>query len=748
MVRKITRRGKLAKKPGKARHQGGVRTAANPMETTLHTTLLALLTERAEAMTVAEITAALHLVPHQLPLLQKTLLQLVDAHRIEKKGKRFALAAPAQSLRATLDLTAKGFGFAVIEGEAKGGKDVFIAPHNLGGASHGDAILVSVTGTARGRREGRVTEVLRRAVTRFCGIFSTSGAGGYVTPDDDRLPYTVLIRRGDEMGARDGMAVVAEIIEYGSERQGPTGEILELLGDARTVKVQIRMAIIQSGLRETFPAAILAAAAQLTPVTECTEDRKDLRHLAHVTIDGETARDFDDAICVERTGAGFTLYVSIADVGYYVTPDSPIDQEAYQRGTSVYLPDRVLPMLPERLSNDLCSLVPDQDRPAMTAILHFDHQGARIDQRYCKSLIRSRKRFTYTTVNQLVYLKDPLVGAAHADLIPMLELAKELTALLKAQRRKRGSLEFNLPEPIIALEEDRIASITLAERNQAHLLIEDCMLAANEAVAETLAKARRPVLYRIHQYPDLTKLDTFTDAAKALGLHLPQSEVNPAWFAQVISQAKDTSTEYIVNNLLLRTMQQARYSPENSGHFGLAADFYLHFTSPIRRYPDLVAHRVLHALLLGASAETQRLPFPEEGKNLVEAGVYLSQCERKAIDIERNIHVRCAALFLMDRIGETFGAIISGVTAFGLFVVLDDCYISGSVPLTTMTDDFYLHDSRRYRLIGERSNRMYQLGDRITVQLDNVDLQSKRLTFSLSTGLPNEPLEQNGGKAQ
>ncbi|MBV5316997.1 MAG: ribonuclease R [Desulfobulbaceae bacterium] len=746
MVRKIARRGKLAKKPGKTRHQGGGRPAAKTIETSLQATLLALLAKQTGAMTVAEIMAALHLIPPQLPLLQKNLLQLTDAHRIEKKGKRFALAAPPEALRATLDLTAKGFGFAVIEGEAKGGKDVFIAPHNLGGASHGDAILVTVTGTARGRREGRVIEVLNRAVTKFCGIFSASGAGGHVTPDDDRLPYTVLIRRGDEMGAGDGMAVVAEITDYGSERQGPTGKILELLGDSRTVKVQIRMAIIQSGLRETFPAAVLEAADQLTAVTECTDDRKDLRHLPHVTIDGETARDFDDAICVVQTENGFTLYVSIADVGHYITPNSPIDQEAYLRGTSVYLPDRVLPMLPERLSNNLCSLVPDQDRPAMTAILTFDQQGQRIDQRYCKSLIRSRQRFTYTTVNQLVYLNDPLVRAAHADLTPMLELAKELTALLKAQRRKRGSLEFNLPESLIAIEQDHIASITLAERNQAHLLIEDCMLAANEAVAETLAKARRPVLYRIHQYPDLTKLDTFTDAAKALGLHLPQSEVNPGWFALVIAQAKGSPTEYIVNNLLLRTMQQARYSPENAGHFGLAADFYLHFTSPIRRYPDLVAHRVLHAMLLGASAEIGRLPFPEEGKNLVEAGVYLSQCERKAIDIERNVHVRCAALFLIDRIGETFGAIISGVTAFGLFVVLDDCYISGSVPLTTMTDDYYLHDSRRYRLIGERSNRMYQLGDRVNVRLDNVDLLNKRLTFSISTDISSEPLPKNDGE--
>ena len=543
-------------------------------------------------------------------------------------------------------------------------------------------------------------------------------------------PTPLLIRRGDELAARDGMAVVAAITDYGSERQGPTGRIVEILGDARQVSVQIRMAIIQSALRETFPAEVEAEAARLAEVRECTEGRVDLRHLPHVTIDGETARDFDDAICIEQTADGFTLHVSIADVSHYVPVGSAIDREAYLRGTSVYLPDRVLPMLPERLSNDLCSLVPDQDRPAFTATLRFDRQGRRIGEHYARSLIRSHQRFTYTTVNQLLYLQDPEVRAAHADLVPMLELAKQLTALLKSRRVERGSLEFNIPETQVTLDGEQVAAITLAERNQAHLLIEDCMLAANEAVAETLATAKRPVLYRIHERPDPVKLETFTDAAKALGLHLPQSEVDPAWFAQVIKQAHRSPAEYIVNNLLLRTMQQARYSPENAGHFGLAAAFYLHFTSPIRRYPDLVAHRVLQALLTGQTAHTAA-PVPGEGKTLAEAGLHLSQCERKAIDIERNVHSRCAALFLMDRVGETFGAIISGVTAFGLYIALDGCYISGMVPLTSMTDDYYLHDSRRYRLIGERSNRMYQLGDRVQVRLENVDLFNKRLSFSL-----------------
>jgi ribonuclease R len=701
--------------------------------TTQQSMILALFVDQDQALSVAAIMEGLGFAPGRLPLLQTALLHLVENGRLEKKGKRFALAPPPETLPATLDLNAKGFGFALIEGETKGGKDVFIPPHQLNGASHGDHILVAITGTSRNRREGRVVKIVSRAVTRLCGIFTAAASGGYVLPDDSRLPYTLLIRSGDDRDATDGIAVLAEITDYGSERQGPTGRILEILGDPRSVAVQLRMAIILSGLRDRFPAEVEAEAAALTAVTACEGDRVDLRHLLHVTIDGETAKDFDDAICVETTAAGFTLYVSIADVAYYVRPGSSIDREAYLRGTSVYLPDKVLPMLPERLSNDLCSLIADQDRPAFTATLTYDNQGRRTGEHYARSMIRSRQRFTYTTVYQLLNRLDPRIQAAHADLAPMLEQARELAALLKKQRAARGSLEFNIPEPQVTLEGDKVALISLAERNEAHMLVEDFMLAANEAVAETLAKAGRTVLYRVHEYPDPAKLETFTDTVKALGLILPEAEVNPAWFALVIAQAHNAPAEYIVNTLLLRTMQQARYAPENVGHFGLAALFYLHFTSPIRRYPDLIAHRVLHEHLTKQSAGTRSLPCPEEDKDPARPGLHLSQCERKAIDAERNAHVRMATLFLFDRIGDTFTAIISGVTSFGLYIALDDTFISGSVPLTTMTDDYYLYDGRRHRLIGEHSNNVYQLGDRITVRLDHVDLAGKRLTFSLSS---------------
>lgn len=708
----------------------------------LQSSILSLLNEQQQPCNISEIAEALHLGNSQLAALHKALGSLLDDHKIEKTGRRFSSLSRPEPLRATLELTSKGFGFAVLEGEqAQKGKDIFIAPHNLESASHGDTVLLALTGAGRGRREGRILEVLQRAVTRVCGIFNANNAGGYVAPDDDRLPYTVMIRRPDTRNAEDGMAVLAEITDYGSERQGPSGRIVEILGDAKDVGVQIRMAISQFSLREHFPAEVQTEAAGLTALSECEPGRTDLRHLPHVTIDGETARDFDDAICVTASDAGYTLYVSIADVSHYVATNSAIDREAYLRGTSVYLPDRVLPMLPERLSNDLCSLVPDQDRPAFTAILHFDHQGKRTGERYCKSLIRSRQRFTYTTVNQLLYLKDPHIRSEFAELLPMLEQAEHLTGLLKKRRIERGSLEFNIPEPEVRLAHNRVASISLAERNRAHQLIEDCMLAANEAVAETLAGVQKPVLYRIHERPDPLKLETFTDAAKALGLVLPRSEVSPAWFAEVIRQAANSTSEYIVNNLLLRTMQQARYAPDNAGHFGLAAPFYLHFTSPIRRYPDLVAHRVLQAWLQKTSAPA---PTPGQESNLAEAGLHLSQCERKAIEAERNVHARCSALFLLDRIGDVFPAIISGVSAFGLYLTLDETYISGMIPIATMTDDYYLHDSRRYRLIAQASNRMYQLGDRVAARLDHVDLSTKRVSFSLAPTPPADE-EKNGG---
>ncbi len=694
------------------------------------------LTKRAKLQSLTEISTGLGLQKKDRPQLLSLLTEMVKSGKIRKKGKRFGYAGGAQGekglIKATLDLTSRGFGFATVENQPATEKDIFIAARDLNGASQGDTVLVALTDFSRGRKEGRVEQIVSRAVTSLCGIFTSSGSGGYVTPDNDRLPYTIMIDKHNTLDAKDGTIVCVTIVDYGKDGQNPSGKVIAILGDPYDPAVQINLAIAEHNLRTSFPEEVQKEAEHLQPVTQCEDDREDLLGIPHVTIDGADARDFDDAICVEKDDKGFTLYVSIADVSHYVVPGSAIDKEAYQRGTSVYLPDRVLPMLPERLSNDLCSLVPDQPRPAFTAILSFDLTGKRVGERYTKSLIQSRQRFTYSTVNSILYLEDQQQRDKFAELLPMLENGKQLAALLSEQRTKRGSLGFNIPEPSIQIEQGAIAGISASQRNQAHMLVEECMLAANEAVAATLHRAERSVLFRIHEAPDPAKLESFMEVCKALTVTLPKGKKNPSWFAQIIRETANTEREYVVNNLLLRTMQQARYAEENSGHFGLAAEYYLHFTSPIRRYPDLIAHRALQAFLLRQQDGLHLLPQVNGAHALVEAGKELSQCERKAIKAERSVHSRLAVLFMRDKIGQQFTGIVSGISSFGMFIELENSFISGAVPLSSMGHDYFLHDAKRHRLLGERTHIMYQLGDRLEVVLEDTDIINKRITFSLS----------------
>lgn len=650
-----------------------------------------------------------------------------------KKKEKQSVAGDKETVRATLSLTAKGFGFAVLEGNvARQQKDIFIPASALNGATHGDTVLVRPSGSPK-RPEGEVVEVEKRAFTHVCGIYMSGKNTGYVAPDNDKLPYSIKVRRNNAMNAEDGVAVRVEILDYGAKQRMPVGKVVEILGPADSVAVQIRMTVERFQLPPAFPDYVERAAADLVPLTDPEPGRKDLRYLRHVTIDGATAKDFDDAIAVQKTKKGFRLFVSIADVSYYVRPGSVIDQEAYQRGTSVYLPDLVLPMLPERLSNDLCSLVPDQDRPAFTAILEFDHEGRRIGEQFTRSMIRSYHRFTYETVHEAIYLRDKEVRQEHKSFLPMLEKARDLAALLSKQRTSRGSLGFTIPEASIRIDKDTIASVGRLKRNQAHLLIEEFMLAANEAVGETLDRAGASVLFRVHEEPDEAKVKDFAELAWSLGIHLPKMELTPAWFAKALKVAKGSTREYVVNNLLLRTMQRARYTPTNYGHFGLAAEYYIHFTSPIRRYPDLVAHRVMQNLLLkksGKSLSKGKKVLPD-GVDPETAGTFLSARERVAVEAERDVQARLAALYLRDKVTEQFEAVISGVTSFGLFVELIDCLISGAIPVSEMTDDYYHYDNKGHKLVGKRTGKVLRLGDVVQVQLDQVDMLSRKITFSL-----------------
>jgi ribonuclease R len=693
--------------------------------------ILAFLSHQKGPVSTAFVVRGLDLAEHEKKKVTELLKGLERSGKVRRKKKQWQIADKGSLVRAKLSLTARGFGFAVLEGNvAKKQKDIFIPASAMNGASHGDAVLVRVVSGSRGRSEGRIVEVIKRGFTHLCGVYVSGGNTGYVTPDNDKMPFTVLVRYANSMNAENGDAVLVEITDYGTRHRVPEGKVLEILGSPDSPAVQIRMAIEQFDLPRSFPPRVELAAADLTELTECRDGRKDLRYVRHVTIDGATAKDFDDAIAVQKTKTGFRLFVSIADVSHYVQPGSIIDSEAYKRGTSVYLPDLVLPMLPERLSNHLCSLVPNRDRPAFTAILEFDSRGNRVGAKFTRSLIRSYRRFTYEAVNRIIYLQDKDARQKDKSLLPMLEKAKKLADLLNKQRTKRGALGFVIPEAVVGMDGDHIKTIGRVERNQAHILVEAFMLAANEAVAETLDRAGEPVLFRVHEKPDPAKVEGFTEAAKSMGLALPKTEITPSWFARVLAEAHKSPAEYVVNNLLLRTMQRARYTPENFGHFGLAADYYLHFTSPIRRYPDLVVHRVLQNFLLGGKSSKRRKILA--GKTtLDEAGLFLSNRERVAVEIERNVQSRLAALFLRDRITEHFDAVISGVTSFGLFVELLEYFISGAVPVKDMEDDYYNHDSRGHKLVGERTAKTYQMGDLIRVQLDHVDMISKRITFSI-----------------
>ncbi len=700
------------------------------VEVSLSGRILVFLSHQKEPQSLTAVLEGLRIPEKERNIVKETLILLEKAKNISRSGQCWQLITQKNDqMRARLSLTSKGFGFAVLEGNiAKQQKDIFIPATALNGAGHGDTVQIRLTNRSASRPEGEVVSVEKRAFTHLCGTYISGRNMGTVTPDNSKLPFTVRVKQRDALNATDGMAVLVEIIDYGSPHRQPLGKIQEVLGSPDLPQVQLRMAVQQFDLPRSFPAEVEAEAAALEPLTTVTDGRRDLRYLKHVTIDGPTAKDFDDAICVQKTKQGFRLFVSIADVSHYIQPGAALDREAFQRGTSVYLPNMVLPMLPERLSNDLCSLVPEQDRPAFTAILDFDAKGCRIDAKFTKSLIQSQARLTYDTVNSLIYLREQEQRQTHKSLLPMLEKAKDLAALLAEQRTQRGSLGFNIPEADICLEHGKIVSASRLKRNQAHLLIEEFMLAANEAVAETLDKAEIPVLFRVHENPDQDKVKDFVETAASMGLKLPKHSISPAWFAKVLAMTKNSPTEYVVNNLLLRTMQRARYTPENFGHFGLAAEYYLHFTSPIRRYPDLVAHRVLQNLLTGQKA-AQILPA---GETLETAGGFLSGRERVAVEAERDAQARLAALFLRDRVTEEFDAVISGVTSFGLFVELVDCLISGAVPVKDMQDDFYRHDSTGHQLVGERTGKTYRLGDLVRVQLVQVDMFSRRLTFAIA----------------
>ena len=620
-----------------------------------------------------------------------------------------------------------GFGFLVPD---EGGEDLFLPPGAMRAVMHGDRVMARVVGRdRRGRREGAVVEVLERARTRVVGRFAARQRVGFVAPEDRRITQDILIPAGEEGGAREGQIVVAEITQPPTRRAPPAGRVVEVLGEHLAPGMEIEIAIRNHDIPHAWPADVRREAEAFAPVMppEAAQGRLDLRDLPLVTIDGEDARDFDDAVYAERDGRGFRLIVAIADVAHYVQPGSALDAEAAKRGNSVYFPQHVIPMLPEALSNGLCSLNPRVDRLCMVCEMHIGPQGEIRNYRFREGVMRSHARLTYTQVAAMLVDKSEALRREHAPLVPHLEDLYALFKALHAARRERGAVDFELPETRIVFDEHRkIKEIRPLQRNDAHRLIEECMLAANVCAAEYLKKHKVPAPYRIHEGPPPDKLVELREFLSELGLSLggggsPQAR-HYAKLLKAVARRPDTR---LIQTVLLRSLSQAVYSPDNIGHFALGFEHYTHFTSPIRRYPDLLVHRAVKCLLRGKPCDMR----PER---MQEASDHCSMTERRADEATRDVVRWLKAEYMLEHIGAEFDGVISGVTNFGVFVELTDVYIDGLVHITALGNDYFHYEPGKHRLLGERTRKVYRLSDKVRVKVVRVNLDEARIDFELA----------------
>jgi ribonuclease R len=790
---------------------------------------------------------------------------------VQLNSDRYALpqaTADKNLVAGRLTMHRDGFGFVIPDANSLSpalksmlAGDIFIPPHAIGNAMHGDRVLVDVVATrADGRAEGRIVRSVVRSHPTVVGIFHYGSRHNYVKPIDSKITQEIVIPPGMEIpGVKEagetpalhkkkksvdrvlgdeaawhaegddleGVVVDVEITDWPTATQNPRGRVFEILGRQDDFGVDVEIIIRKFHLPHHFPPATLEEAQNIPAVIPSQElrHRRDFRALPIVTIDGETARDFDDAVNVRRLDNGnFELQVHIADVAQYVTPGSALDQEAQLRGTSVYFPDRAVPMLPLELSTDICSLRPHLDRLVLSCVMQIDPQGEILGYELCEGVIRSAERMTYTSVNDVLE-GDAAVRQRYVSLVPTFELMRDLAMILNRKRQRRGSIDFDLPEPVIEFDElGLMKSITRSERNIAHRLIEEFMLSANECVAQYLESKRVASLYRVHEKPDAKRVYDFEVIAATFGYSLgvgplpiqrvqfksdrraargtgkqartidvPKDiHVTPRMYQKLAAKIAGKPEERILSYLMLRSLKQARYSEENLGHFALAAPSYTHFTSPIRRYPDLIVHRILKSVLrdsaerhdgevpigvfpaLGSSTgvsavRTERTSDPDDAPspwskrrdraahrhaleplggpisidelhNIAEES---SLSERRADEAERELMEWKKAKFMQERVGEDFDGLITSVTKFGFFVELTDLFIEGLVPLNTLTDDYYTYHENTRQIIGQRSRKTYGLGQRIRVLVDRIDPVEKKIQFAL---LEEKPLPKRKGK--
>ena len=625
----------------------------------------------------------------------------------------------------------RGYAFLIPEDDRE---DVFIPASGLNGAMNGDKVVVKVFKEIKeGKRsEGEVIRILDRVNKTVIGSFEDSKNFGFVVPDEKRIYQDIYIPKGNTMGAHSGDIVIAEITKWPEKRRSPEGKIVEILGKKGEKGIDILTIIKKYNLPEEFPEKVQKYTENIPDEIKEEEynNRMDLRDKKIITIDGEDAKDLDDAISIEKLPNGnFYLGVHIADVSNYVKEKNPLDKEALKRGTSVYLVDRVIPMLPKKLSNGICSLNPKVDRLTLSCFMEIDKTGKVLNHKVVESVINSSERMTYTDVNKILKDNDQQLIKKYDYLMENFKLMEELCKILYKKRINRGAIDFDFEEcKIILDEEGKPVEIKPYEREIGNRIIEEFMLVCNETIAEYMFWANIPFVYRIHEEPDSEKLQHFNEFVYNLGYSIKYSkEIHPKALQEVVEKVKGKKEETVINTLLLRSLKQAKYSPECVGHFGLAARYYCHFTSPIRRYPDLIIHRIIKEYIKGRTTEKRIKKLEGE---VAYASVQSSEMERLAEEAEREVDDLKKAEYMSERIGEVYDGIISSVTAFGLFVELPNT-VEGLVHISTLLDDYYVYDERGLRLIGEKTKKIYRLGDEVKIKVDKVDLDSYEVYFAL-----------------
>ena len=743
--------------------------------------LQALPKTRERAITPDRLAFALELQPAQIPRLLEYLTEFARLGMASRKAGRYWRKQSGHLLIGTLRGTRSGHAFVVPDDEHERTKgDLHISDSSLGSAMHGDKVIARVSGQSARGRSGAIEAVLRRVNTIVVGRFILLKGECLVAPIEEKFLYDINIAPADSLGARDGDIVCIEITRPPIAGRLPRGRVIEVLGQPDDPGIDLEIVIRKHHLPHIFPGDCLAESEEIPEVISPEEvaHRMDFRNDLAITIDGETARDFDDAVSVELLDGGrYRLGVHIADVSHYVRPNSALDGEAFRRGTSVYFPERAIPMLPERLSNLICSLNPNVDRLTMSAVMDLDSRGKVVDYRLGPSIIRSRHRMTYTAVNEILTNPTGETAGAYSGVTEMLAAMHQLALVLIKRREDRGAIDFDLPEAeLLFNDEGQIGGIIRSERNIAHRLIEEFMLLANETVARHLDQLDVPMVYRIHDEPDPSKIEQFQEVAESFGhkfsMHGP---IPQRGFQHLLREAAGRPEEKMLSYLMLRSMERARYETKKEGHFGLAMKTYTHFTSPIRRYPDLIVHRVLREVLEsgkpgsrsqeGARArfledvdiegietyveidlgrryaiKRARLPILNEDRDtelrrsLKGIAAHSSERERAADDAERELMDWRKAEFMSGRIGDEFSGVVSSVKEYGFYVELEEFFVEGLVHISTLDDDTYEYQPRKHRLAGIRAGRQFRLGDKLIIAVDRVDLVRHLVDFSVVSG--------------